>query len=169
MSINLFFLLIFALLMGMYGAFTPTYPPIERIGETPKIELSEFTLYEISSKGIEYILEGKEGKKFETYYEVTSAKFSDNTKKLFHSIRSDKVDYRNDILKLDGHLHYVRADGLELRSNEGLYNIKSSSIETKGSFVITQKGNRIDGDALQYNTKEKTLSANKIRGTYQLK
>jgi LPS export ABC transporter protein LptC len=169
MSINLFFFLILGLLMGMYGYFTPSYSPAEKVGETPKIELSEFTLYEISSNGIDHILEGKEGKKFETYYEVTSAKFSDNTKKLFHSIRSDTVDYRNDILKLEGNVHYVRADGLELHSNEGLYNTKASMIETKGPFVITQEGNRIDGHSLQYDIKEKRLSANQIRGTYQLK
>jgi hypothetical protein len=169
MSINLFFTLLLGLLIGMFSYFTPNDRAAEDKRDIPKIELTNFTLYEISPKRIDHILEGKEGKKFDEYYVITSAKFSDNTKKLFQSIRSDNADYRDDIIKVDGNVHYIREDGLEFRSNEGTYNTKESLIQTKGSFVITQNLNRIDGTALLYNTEEDTVSANQVRGSYQLK
>ena len=54
--------------MGMYGYFNPDYSALDKNKEIPQIELSHFTLYEISQKGIDHILEGEEGKKFEAYY-----------------------------------------------------------------------------------------------------
>lgn len=169
MSINLFFVLIVAFLMGMYGYFSPNYTSTQESGEIPKIELSDFTLYEISHKGIDHILSGVEGKKFDEYYVITSAKFSDNTKNLFQSIRSDDAEYRNKIIQLDGNVHYVRADGLEFRSQEGSYDSQRSLVQTKGSFVITQNANRVEGTKLLYNTELDTVSANQVRGSYQLK
>lgn len=169
MSINLFFVLILGLLIGMYGYFTPKYAAFQKRGEIPKIELSDFKMYEISPRGVDHILEGKEGKKFDEYYVVTSAKFSDNTKHLFQSLQSNNAEYRNDVITLEGNVHYVREDGLEFRSREGSYNSKDSLIQTKGSFVITQNGNRIDGTTLLFNTEHDTVSANHVRGSYQLK
>jgi hypothetical protein len=155
--------------MGMYTYFKPDYSTLDKTKEIPQIELSYFTLYEISQKGIDHILEGNEGKKFETRYVITSAKFSDNTKTLFHSIRSDHADYQNDMLTLNGNVHYARQDGLEFRSKEGTYSTKDSLIQTKGSFVITQNANRIDGTTLNYDTKKDTVSADRVCGVYQLK
>lgn len=169
MSINIFFIFLLGLLLGMYNYFTPNYILSKDVGEVPKIELFSFTLYEISHKGIEHILEGKEGKKFDDRYAVTSAKFSDNTKTLFQTIKSDNVDYRSDVIKLKGNVHYAREDGLEFRSNEGKYNTESSLIQTQGGFVITQKSNRIDGTKLLYDNKNDTVSADHVRVSYQLK
>lgn len=169
MSINLFFVLVLGLLIGMFSYFSPDNRAIGDNQEIPKIELTDFTLYEISHKRIDHILEGEEGKKFDEYYVITSAKFSDNTKKLFQTIRSDNADYRNDVIAVDGNVHYTREDGLEFRSNEGTYDSNASVIQTKGPFVITQNSNRIDGTALHYNTSQDTVSANRVYGTYQLK
>lgn len=169
MSINVFFVLLLGLLLGMYGYFNPSYTAHQDSREIPKIELISFELYEISPKGIDHILEGKEGKKFDDRYTVTSAKFSDNTKRLFQSIRSDDLKYQDDTVALKGNVHYVREDGLELRTNEGKYETKASLIQTAGAFVITQNGNRVEGDKLIYNTEHDTVSADRVRGSYNLK
>lgn len=169
MSINIFFILLLGLLLGMYNYFTPNYTLSKDVGEVPKIELFNFTLYEISHKGIDHILEGEEGKKFDERYTVTSAKFSDNTKTLFQTIKSDHVDYRSDVINLNGNVHYAREDGLEFRSNEGKYNTDTAVIQTQGAFVITQKSNRIDGDRLLYDNENDTVSADHVRVSYQLK
>lgn len=169
MSINLFFILLLGLLLGMYNYFTPNYTLSQESGEIPKIELFSFTLYEISHKGIDHVLEGKEGKKFDESYTVTSAKFSDNTKNLFQTLKADTMDYRSNVIKLNGNVHYAREDGLEFRSNEGNYNTDSSVIRTQGLFAITQNANRIDGNQLHYNSKNDTVSAEHVRVSYQLK
>ncbi|MFZ2890308.1 LPS export ABC transporter periplasmic protein LptC, partial [Sulfuricurvum sp.] len=132
------------------------------------IELFSFALYEISHKGIEHVLEGKEGKKFDESYTVTSAKFSDNTQSLFQSLKSNNLDYRSNEIKLKGNVHYAREDGLEFHSNEGKYNTDTSVIQTQSAFIITKKSNRIDGKQLHYDNKNDTVSANHVRVSYQL-
>lgn len=169
MNINLFFVVILGFLLGMYTYFSPDYQASNNNAEIPKIELSDFTLYEISHRGIDHILEGTEGKKFDEYYEVTSAKFSDNTDTLFQTIRSDQADYRNEVLDLEGHVHYVREDGLEFRSNRGIYDTQASLVKVPGAFVITQNANRIDGEQMVYHTDQEIVSANRIQAIYQLK
>ncbi|MDD2368467.1 MAG: hypothetical protein PHQ90_04130 [Sulfuricurvum sp.] len=169
MSINVFFVLLLGLLMGMYGYFTPNYVAHQDSREIPKIELISFTMYEISPKGIEHILEGQEGRKYDDRYTVTSANFSDNTKHLFQSIHSDDLKYQDNVVTLKGNVHYVREDGVEFRSNEGTYDTNASVIQTAGPFVLTQNANRIDGEKLVYNTEKDFVSADRIRGSYNLK
>ncbi len=169
MSINLFFIFLLALLLGMFGYFTPKLTSAEEAKEIPQIELSQFKLYEISKRGIDHVLEGEKGEKFEDRYTVTSAKFSDNTKHLFQFVTSDQVEYKADRIDLKQNVHYARDDGLEFRSREGTYDTKRSTIRTNGSFVITQKAHRIDGDKLVYDTQYDTVSAERVQIRYQLK
>lgn len=169
MSINLFFIFVLGLLLGMFGYFTPKFSPTNDVKEIPQIELNQFKLYEISKRGIDHVLEGEKGEKFEDRYTVTSAKFSDNTKHLFQSVSSDQVEYKADRINLKQNVHYVRADGLEFRSREGTYDTKRSVIQTNGAFVITQKAHRIDGDRLLYDTERDTVSAERVQIRYQLK
>lgn len=169
MSLNLFFGLILGLLLGMYTYFAPNYSAQQEKREIPKIELLSFTLYEISHKGIDNILVGEEAKKFDDRYEVTSGKFGDNTKRLFQSIRSDAITYKDHLITLNGNVHYVRQDGLEFRSHEGRYDTKASIASTEGTFVITQDGNRVEGQKLFFDTHKDTVSADRIRGSYNLR
>lgn len=168
MSINLFFVVILVALITMFGYFKPSTYQNKNIHEIPKIELFSFVVYEIGTHGIERFFEGKEGKRFEDRYEVSSAKFSNNSNELFESIRSDNAHYKDDFITLSGNVHYVREDGLEFRSQEGTLDQKKSIIRTQGPFVITQNRNSVSGTALYYNTDEDTVSANSIRGSYQL-
>jgi lipopolysaccharide assembly outer membrane protein LptD (OstA) len=130
--------------------------------------LSRFALYEISHQGVEHILEGDEGKKFDAYYVITSAKFSDNTKKMIQSIRSDHAEYRAPLLDVKGDVRYLREDGLEFRTDAGRYNTKSGKVNVDGAFVITHSAHRIEGDRLRYHLNEDTLTAENVRGSYQL-
>ncbi len=168
MSINVFFLSVLAVLLGMYGYFVPEYSENAGGGEIPKIHLFSFSIYEVSVRGVDHILEGEEGKKFDDRYEITSAKFSDNTKSQLQTLSAARAHYENDILDLAGAVRYRRADGLEFRSEEGRYDSKGSLVTTKGAFTITQQGNRVDGTRLHYNTERDTVSADAVRGSYQL-
>jgi len=168
MSINLFFVLVLGLLVGMFSYFSPSYTALQNAKEIPQIELRKFTLYEISHKGIDHVLEGEEGKKFEDRYEITAATFSDNTKRLTQSVSSAKALYKENLVDMQGDVRYHRADGLTFHSKEGQYNTKTSIIRTKGAFEITQNANRIEGEKLYYDTEHDTVSADAIRGTYQL-
>jgi LPS export ABC transporter protein LptC len=168
MSINVFFAVLLGGLLAMFAYFKPSTPQNKNTKEVPKIELESFVVYEISARGVDRFFEGNVGKRFNDRYEVSSAKFSNNSKQLFESIRADEARYKDDFLTLTGNVHYVREDGLEFRSAEGTFDQNISVIRTKGPFVITQNHNRIDGTRLYYNTDQDTVTADAVRGSYQL-
>lgn len=168
MSINIFFTLVLTLLVGMFSYFKPVERDQLSVKEVPLFELDTFVIYEISSTKIDRFFEGDHGKRFSNRYEVSVAKFTNNEKLLLESIRADKALYKDDIVSLDGKVHYARADGLQFHSNEGVYDQKRSLITTDGAFTITKNENIIQGTRLYYNLNLDTVSADQIRARYQL-
>lgn len=152
----------------MFGYFKPAMFKEETKEEVPKFELESFVVYEISALGIDRFFEGEHGKRFEDRYEVSSAKFSNNSRNLFESISAKDALYKEDVITLNGDVHYVREDGLQFRSDEGKYDTAHSVVSTRGNFVITQNNNRVSGSQLLLNTKNDTVSANAVSGSYQL-
>lgn len=168
MSINLFFVAILGGLIAIFTYFKPSYNVSHNGREIPNIELYSFVVYEIGTRGMERFFEGKEGKRFEERYVISSAKFSNNSNPLFESIRADNALYKDDLITLTKNVHYEREDGLEFRSDEGTLDQNKSIIRTQGPFVITQNRNRVEGTNLYYNTVEDTVSADAVRGSYQI-
>ncbi len=168
MSINIFFVLILTLLVAMFSYFKPAQRDQLAAKEVALFELDKFVIYEISPARIDRFFEGEHGKRFSDRYEVSRAKFSNNEKALFESIRADNALYKNDIVSLDGKVHYLREDGLQFHSDEGIYDQKRSLVTTDGAFSITKNENSIHGTRLYYNLNLDTVSADQIRGSYQL-
>lgn len=168
MSINLFFLLLLGAMLSMFAYFKPSSAHDTMSGEVPRIELESFVIYEVEPQGVKRFFEGQEGKLFDERYEITSAKFSNNAKHLLESVQSDHALYQDDFITLKGNVRYQREDGLQFRSDEGTYDQNRSIIRTKGDFVITQNRNRIEGTKLDFNIDQDTVSADAIRGSYQL-
>jgi len=166
MSINVFFTALGLALVGMTFVFKPFGITSGTADKPPQIELDHFAVYELSDKGLEHFFEAEQGKKFEHYYEVKNGKFSNNTRRLFESIRSDHASYKNEIITLNGNVHYAREDGLEFRSHEGIYNQEASTIATKGSFIITKGPHKVEGTHLFYDLKRENVTADKVRGSY---
>lgn len=152
----------------MFGYFKPLECDQLAAKEVPLFELDKFVIYEISPTKVDRFFEGEHGKRFSDRYEVSVAKFTNNEKSLLESIRADKALYKENIIALDGKVHYARADGLQFHSNEGLYDEKRSLITTDGAFTITKNENSIQGTHLYYNLNLDTVSADQIQASYQL-
>jgi LPS export ABC transporter protein LptC len=168
MPISLFFSLVLALLLGMFTYFKPSESSQDSIENVPLFELDSFVIYEISPHKINHFFAGDHAKKFPDYYEATNAKLTNNKRELLESIRADHAIYQEDVINLKGNVHYVRADGLEFRSNEGTYDQKNSFAKTKGAFTITKNQNSVHGTQLYYDLEHDTVDANQIMGIYQL-
>lgn len=166
MSINLFFTLIAVSLISMTIVFKPFGGGGLASEKLPQIELNKFAVYELSDQGLEHFFEADKGKKFDTYYEVENARFSNNTRALFESIRSDHAHYADEIIHLKGNVRYEREDGLRFHSQEGEYNQKRSTITTDGSFMITKGAHKVEGTRLFYDLETENVSADKVRGSY---
>lgn len=168
MSINGFFFLVLVLLVGMFSYFKPQAREEYLTQEVPQFELEQFVIYEITRAKIDRFFEGKHGKHFVDRYEIIDAKFTNNSKMMIESIRSNEALYKDNLIALKGDVHYVREDGFQFRSSEGTYDQNSSCIRTKGAFVLIKDGNKVDGTHLDYNINFDTVSADKVRGSYKL-
>lgn len=168
MSINFFIFFVLVLLLGMFSYFKLPNSHQPKAAEVPQFELDQFVIYEISSNRIDHFFEAEHGKRFSDRYEATGAKFTNNERALLESIRANRALYKDDVVYLNGDVHYVRADGLQFRSNEGVYDQKHSFVKTDGSFTLTKEQNSINGVGLHYDLTLDTVSADQIRGSYQL-
>ncbi|MDD2829509.1 MAG: LPS export ABC transporter periplasmic protein LptC [Sulfuricurvum sp.] len=169
MSINLFFIVIFALLVGMFEYFQPHDISNKDMKEVPQFELNNFIIYEISPLKINRYFEGKHGLHYSDRYVIKEGKFTNNERALLESIRADNALYKGDLVTLNGGVHYVRSDGVNFYSEEGQYDQKNGLIKTDRAFKITKEGNSISGIHLDYNLNLDTVSADRIQGVYQLK
>ncbi|MFH0709024.1 MAG: LPS export ABC transporter periplasmic protein LptC [Pseudomonadota bacterium] len=169
MSINIFFILILTLLVGMFSYFKPLKHDQLASKEVPSFELDKFVIYEISPERIDRFFEGEHGKRFSDRYEVSDAKFTNNEKALLESIRANSALYKDDVITLEGKVYYARSDGLQFHSNEGMYDQKRSFLTTEEAFTITKNENSIEGRHLLYDLNLDTVSADQIRASYQLK
>ena len=152
----------------MFSYFKPQVREEYLTQEVPQFELEQFVIYEINRVKIDRFFEGAHGKHFVDRYEISDAKFTNNAKTMLESIRADTALYKGNLISLDGNVHYVREDGFQFRSSEGTYDQNSSRIQTKRAFVLTKDGNKVDGTHLDYNVNLDTVSADKVRGSYQL-
>jgi lipopolysaccharide assembly outer membrane protein LptD (OstA) len=152
----------------MFSYFKPQVREEYLTKEVPQFELEQFVIYEINGVKINRFFEGAHGKHFVDRYEISDAKFTNNSKMMLESIRADEALYKDNLISMDGNVHYVREDGFQFRSSEGTYDQNTSLIRTKGPFVLTKDGNKVDGTHLDYNVNLDTVSADKVRGSYQL-
>ncbi len=151
----------------MFGYFEPHERQKQEVREVPLFELDQFVIYEINRFKIERFFQGVQGKRFIDRYEISDAKFTNNSKIMSESIHSDNALYKENLILLDGNVHYVREDGFQFRSSEGSYDQNSSRIQTQGAFLLTKDGNKVEGSHLDYNVNLDTVSADKVRGSYQ--
>jgi len=168
MPISIFFTLILALLLGMFSYFKPTESAKGVAENVPLFELDHFVIYEITPHKISHSFSGDHGAKFQDYYDATNAKLTNNKRELLESIQADHAIYQGDVINLKGNVHYVREDGLEFRSHEGIYDQKNSFAKTKGAFTITKDQHSVRGTQLYYDLAHDTVDANQITGIYQL-
>lgn len=170
MNINYFFLIVGLGLLGILIAFRPMEIAQSEKQEVALLDLTDFSVYELGQGGLQSIMKGSAGERYEDRYDVEDANYTDNTQAYVQNITSDFARYRTqaDVILLNKHVHYERADGLIFTSNEAIYNQKKGTAKTKGPFTVMHGENRVDGIALHYNSHKDTIKAKKVNGVYTL-
>ncbi len=168
MSLNLFFLAIAAGLVSIFVFFRPMDIEKSQQKEIALLDLHQFTVYELGQGGLQSIMKGSSGERFEKRYEVRDANFTDNTRPYIQNMQSDFALYDSQKIYLEQHVKYERADGLTFRSNEATYHQVKGIATTKGEFVIDQGADQVHGRALRYNTQTGVIKAKQIRATFTL-
>ncbi|MEN4045145.1 LPS export ABC transporter periplasmic protein LptC [Sulfurimonas sp. ST-27] len=149
--------------------FKPMDVKIHHFTDVPLFELSDFTMYELDTHGLATILLGNTGTRYAERYEIKDMDYTDNSKKYIANMVSDLGVYKNEIVKLSGHVVYVREDGLTFKSQEALYNKKTADVVSNTKYTAYLNDNVVIGDYIKYNNITKKIYSKNVIATYQLK
>ena len=169
MKLNIFLVLISSLLLAILLVFKPLDIKQQKFVDVPQFKLLSFTMYELDTNGLVTLMSGTQGIKYSNRYVVNNIDYTDNSKEYVANMKADHGVYKNEIVKLNGDVRYVREDGLIFESQEATHNKKTSISNTDGDFTIYQNDNIVVGTKLVYNNIKDKIKAKNVNGKYQLK
>jgi LPS export ABC transporter protein LptC len=168
MNINLFFIVLIALLLSVFVLFKPLKLDLPDHKEIAQLELKNFHMYEIEQKGVKSILEGITGERYENRYEVKNVTFKDTSKGVIEVMHADFGRFQEDIVYLKKNVIYAQENGISFNSDEAKYDLNNSILTTQGDFVMRSNEDYFKGKKLRFNTKENIILAKEVTGSYQL-
>ncbi len=168
MNATAFFTLIALILSGIFFFFKPMEIKELEHKEIAQLELTNFTLYELTENGLKTTLSGLKGERFSDRYESEQISFTDTSKEYTQNMTADYGVYHENVVYLSGNVHYGREDGLEFTSDEASYRQDDATIRTEGSFSISRDSDHFSGRKLLYDSKKEHISAEDIRSSYTI-
>lgn len=149
--------------------FKPMKIKQQHFKDVPLFELSDFTMYELNPKGLTALLHGSKGTRYADRYTVKNMDYTDNSKKYIANMISDFGVYKNDIVKLTGHVVYVREDGLTFKSEKVTYNKKTADAISNTKYIAYLNDNIVTGSYIRYNNVSRKIYSKNVIAKYQLK
>lgn len=169
MNINLFFLFLLSALILIQTSFEPLERKEQVVKKTPSLELENFKLSELDTKGLKNVMYAKRGEKYKSKYTVTDFTFLDASKSNITDISAKTGVYRGNILTLVGDVKYIRDDGLIFETQKANYNKKSNIMRSLNKYTSTFNGHKAIGSLLVYNNDSGIVRSRNITMKYNLK
>lgn len=180
-SVSLFFLLLLIFSVAIVFSFeTNRTPPQFSENSMPKIEINNFTAYEITSDSLLSKLTAKNGKQFEV---ATKSAKSGAKKESFEELSDITLERKGesfDLLKaqsakrvgdeifFDNGVSDLR-DGYEMYSEMAHYDLKTRKLTGKEGFFIKSKSEDIKGENIRYDSQNGIIKADNIKAKIKLK
>lgn len=180
-SVSLFFLLLLIFSVAIVFSFeTNRTPPQFSENSMPKIEINNFTAYEITSDSLLSKLTAKNGKQFEV---ATKSAKSGAKKESFEELSDITLERKGesfDLLKaqsakrvgdeifFDNGVSDLR-DGYEMYSEVAHYDLKTRKLTGKEGFFIKSKSEDIKGENIRYDSQNGIIKADNIKAKIKLK
>jgi LPS export ABC transporter protein LptC len=168
MNIQLFLIVLGAMMAIIFLAFKPIDVKQPDHTEVAQLELTNFTVYEIDTKGVENALVGTLGKRFTNRYEVEHVTFTDASKPQLEIMHAEHGRYQGDMIYLERSVSFEQEDGMRFESEEAQYDVNASLVTTKGPFTITSKESHMSGEKLAFQTKINRIHAQHINASITL-
>jgi len=149
--------------------FKPMNIKEQHFKDVPLFELSDFTMYELNPEGLTALLHGSTATRYADRYTIKDMDYTDNSKKYIANMISDSGVYKNEIVKLTGHVVYVREDGLTFKSEKVTYNKKTADAISNTKYIAYLNDNIVIGNYIRYNNISKKIYSKNIIAKYQLK
>lgn len=169
MNINIFFLLLISGLSVIFFLFKPLDHIEQKTDEIPMLELKDFKLSELSTKGLMSVTEGSEGIRYKNRYTVSNLDYIDNSREFISHIKSNDGLYKGADLFLNGDVEYEREDGISFKTQKAKYNEKTKIMKSLTKYVSYVGENRATGSYLEYNNETGISKSKNVTINYKLK
>ena len=169
MRITHFFILVFVFSVSMFVFLKPQAYTKTNGQEVAKLEIEDFTVYELDRSGVTSVLSGTKGRQFETHYDVEHAQYMQNKNKFNEKLYADKGRFEKEIAYLDDNVRYFREDGLSFKSERAVYNTDKEYLYVAKNFVLTQNENVVYGKGLHFYAKTGRVIAKNVEANYYFK
>ncbi|RAX54676.1 hypothetical protein CCY99_02620 [Helicobacter sp. 16-1353] len=161
-SVSFFFLFLLILSVIIIFSFDKNVvSPYVSPGDIPKIELNNFTIYQVNNKNLLMKLNARNAKqfdKFEEFYDVLLERLSNN---ILDTITAPTALKKGDSIFFDNGVNDVR-DGYNIYTTKGVYRIDKNIMEGDGFFSIKGNFQDIKGDNIYYDAKNGITKAENI-------
>ena len=166
MRITHFFVLLLLFSVSIFVLLKPQSYAQNTDNNVPRLEIEDFTLYEINTQGVQSVVSGTLGRQYTSHYEVENSHYIQNKNQLGEHLYADKGVFDKDTAYLNDNVRYFREDGLSFESDHAIYDTKKEFLYVPASFVLTQNENIIYGKELHYYSQAGDMQAQDINANY---
>jgi LPS export ABC transporter protein LptC len=155
--------------MMVYFFFKPLNIKEQKFVDVPLFEISSFTMYEMDKVGLKTIMMGSSAVKYnDERYVVKDMDYTDNAKAYKANMKADNGIYKEDLVKLNGNVIYVREDGLTFETQSVLYNTKTSIAISDTNYTSYKNNNIVTGSYIKYDNINNVVESKDVVATYHL-
>ena len=154
--------------MIIYFLFKPIKTTEQKFVDVPLLNVKEFTLYELDTKGLKTIMAGEKALRFSDRYTVNNIDYTDNSKKFVSNMKANYGVYKTNLVNLKGDVMYVREDGITFNTHTMIYNTMTKIATTKDSYTSNKGESHMSGKGLVYNAKLKQMKSQAVQITYKI-
>lgn len=153
----------------VYFFFKPLNIKEQKFVDVPLFEISSFTMYEMDKVGLKTIMMGSSAVKYnDERYVVKDMDYTDNAKAYKANMKADNGIYKEDLVKLNGNVIYVREDGLTFETQSVLYNTKTSIAISDTNYTSYKNNNIVTGSYIKYDNINNVVESKDVVATYHL-
>ena len=121
--------------------------------------------YLITKNGIEAKIKASKVLKYSNKSEIFDIKTDFLHKNIKNQITAQKATLKEDIMELNGNVHYENNNSMQLNTQNLVYNTKTEIVTANSPFTLTSDRGNAKGDSFIYDQKNGIIKAQKIKYT----
>lgn len=167
-NISLFFAtLLFGSIATIFLFDKSSIAPYISPNDIPKIELNNFTIYQIDKDNLVVKLRAKNAKQFDKFEEFSDVTLERLSNEILDTITAPTAIRQKNIISFANGANNVR-NGYNMFVENGFYDTDKNILNGKGFFNIKGDDNDIVGDDIYYNAQNATMRAKNINAIFTL-
>ncbi|WP_143428295.1 hypothetical protein [Helicobacter sp. 13S00477-4] len=128
----------------------------------PKIELNQFSMYQINTDFVDMKVEGSGALQFDDYeilFGFLASRYNTHSKRTYEYISGEEVIKTGDIYTFPQGVVYTKSDGGSFWSENGVYDYQKEIFKGKGDFILSTLEGNFEGKNIIYNRKSQNIQA----------